>query len=62
MWGVDTEAESVPKALEEGTHRNTEGEGFEPPKACTLVVFKPHHPAAEYENRLKAFPQWGFHH
>ncbi len=28
------------RALAEESDSNTEGEGFEPPKACTLVVFK----------------------
>src|SRR5207248_403051 len=27
-----------------GNGNVAEGEGFEPPKACTLVVFKPQHP------------------
>src|SRR5207245_573328 len=40
-----------------------EGEGFEPPKACTLVVFKPQHPPLNTKDRPKRpFPQWGFPH
>src|SRR5438067_13572053 len=49
-----------------GNGNVAEGEGFEPPKACTLVVFKPRppfDPAAEYETRPRGpFPQWRFHH
>ena len=41
-WAVASQVASqqMVGARAEGLHLNTEGEGFEPPKACTLVVFK----------------------
>ncbi len=36
-----------------------EGEGFEPPKACTLVVFKPHHPPLNTKTGQKAISSVG---
>src|SRR6266571_9207276 len=41
-WGLASQVASqlTSGGVTRGSKPNTEGEGFEPPKACTLVVFK----------------------
>src|SRR3989441_7247055 len=61
-WAVASQVAShlLGLAMTGGRNLNTEGEGFEPPKACTLVVLTT---ASEYETRPRGpLPQWRFHH